>query len=77
MEQTELAHFISPHLIEIKLHRTSTKAHLFDQSLFSGCVQHKLIKAGVSCRVERPQGLCGLLDPENTQDKFLMKASFQ
>lgn len=51
---------------------TSTKAHLFEQSFFSGCVQHKLIKAGVSRRVESPQRLCGLLDPENVQRRHNM-----
>ena len=57
---------------------TSSKAHLFEQSFFSGRVQHKLIKAGVSRRVEGPQRLCGLLDPENKdrrQNNIVIKGS--
>lgn len=44
--------------------RTSAKTHLFEQSLLSGRVQHKLVKAGVGWGLEGPQRLCGLLDPE-------------
>lgn len=54
-----------------KMARTSTEAHLSEQSLFSRCVQHKLVKAGVSGGVEGPQRLCGLLDPENVQQHIL------
>ena len=52
---------------------TSSEAHLLQQHLLFGGVQHKLIEAWVGRRVECPQRLRGPLDSEHAQEVDLLR----